>query len=122
MRGSDRAYRGALLRWLSATPGHSLREREAREMLERDAASLGPPLDDARWTRILAGLERDGLAHRSRGRLRLGYHAHQERAVGPADGPTATTLVAALRSTFGVGGYDPDPAWTRLVADAGGLP
>ena len=63
---------GALLRWLSATPGHSLREREAREMLERDAASLGPPLDDARWTRILAGLERDGLAHRSRGRLRLG--------------------------------------------------
>ena len=54
--------------------------------------------------------------------LRLGYHAHQERAVGPADGPVATTLVAALRSTFGVGGFDPDPAWTASVAEAGGLP
>lgn len=54
--------------------------------------------------------------------LRLGYHAQQERAVGPADGPIATTLVAALRSTFGVGGYDPDPAWTASVAEAGGLP
>lgn len=54
--------------------------------------------------------------------LRLGYHAHQERAVGPADGPTATTLVAALRSTFGVGGADPDPSWTNAVLDAGGLP
>ena len=54
--------------------------------------------------------------------LRLGYHAHQELAVGPADGPTATTLVAALRSTFGVGGADPDPAWTSAVAQAGGLP
>ena len=54
--------------------------------------------------------------------LRLGYHAHQERAVGPADGPTATTLVAALRSTFGVGGFDPDPAWTAAVREAGGLP
>jgi hypothetical protein len=54
--------------------------------------------------------------------LRLGYHAHQDRAVGAADGPTATTLVAALRSTFGVGGADPDPAWTAAVAEAGGLP
>jgi len=54
--------------------------------------------------------------------LRLGYHAHQDRAVGPADGPTATTLNAALRSTFGTGGADPDPAWTQAVADAGGLP
>ncbi len=54
--------------------------------------------------------------------LRLGYHAHQEHAVGPADGPTATTLNAALRSTFGVGGADPDPAWTAAVAEAGGLP
>jgi hypothetical protein len=54
--------------------------------------------------------------------LRLGYHAHQDRAVGPADGPTATTLRDALRSTFGVGGTDPDPAWTAAVAAAGGLP
>lgn len=54
--------------------------------------------------------------------LRLGYHAHQQRAVGPADGPTATTLNAALRSTFGTGGADPDPAWTTAITEAGGLP
>jgi len=70
--GSDRAYRGAVLRELSASRGHSLREREARRILDRDAERIGPPLDDAGWSRILAGLERDGLAHRSRGRLRLG--------------------------------------------------
>jgi A/G-specific adenine glycosylase len=70
--GSDRAYRGAVLRELTAARGHSLGEREARGILDRDAKRLGPPLDDAGWTRILAGLERDGLAHRSRGRLRLG--------------------------------------------------
>jgi len=64
---------------------------------------------------------RGALAAVLRG-LRLGYHAHQERAVGPADGPTATTLVAALRSTFGVGGFDPAPAWTDAVAATGGLP
>ncbi len=54
--------------------------------------------------------------------LRLGYRAQQELAVGPADAPTATALTAALRSTFGVGGSDPDPAWTAAVAEAGGLP
>lgn len=72
LHGSDRAYRGAVLRELSAARGHSLGEREARRIVEGDAARVGPPLDDARWTRILAALERDGLAHRSRGRLRLG--------------------------------------------------
>lgn len=72
LAGSDRAYRGAVLRELSAARGHSLREREARRILEGDAERIGPPLDDAAWSRILAGLERDGLAHRSRGRLRLG--------------------------------------------------
>jgi hypothetical protein len=54
--------------------------------------------------------------------LRLGYHHRQEQAIGPADGPLATTLVAALRSTFGVAGSDPDPAWTAAVHEAGGLP
>lgn len=54
--------------------------------------------------------------------LRVGYHHRQEIAVGPADGPTALTIAAALRSTFGVGGADPDPAWTAAVAEAGGLP
>ena len=72
MRGSDRAYRGAVLRALAAAGGHRLDEREARQVLDRDAERLGPPLDDAGWIRIIAGLERDGLAHRERGRLRLG--------------------------------------------------
>jgi hypothetical protein len=54
--------------------------------------------------------------------LRLGYHHRQELAVGPADGPLATTLVAALRSTFGVAGHDPDPTWAAAVQNAGGLP
>ncbi|WP_426570995.1 hypothetical protein [Aquihabitans sp. McL0605] len=66
-------------------------------------------------------LRRGALAAVLRG-LRLGYHAHQDVVVGPADGPTATTLNAALRSTFGVGGFDPDPAWTEAVDAAGGLP
>ena len=64
---------------------------------------------------------RGALAAVLRG-LRLGYHEQQALAVGPADGPTATTLTAALRSTFGVGGAEPDPAWTSAVAEAGGLP
>ena len=82
--------------------------------------------------RLMAGLtaldapqttheRRGALAAVLRG-LRLGYHDRQALAVGPADGPLATTLTAALRSTFGVGGYDPDPAWTSAVAEAGGLP
>lgn len=54
--------------------------------------------------------------------LRLGYHRHQEVAVGPADGPTRTTLAAALRATFGEGAAEPDPAWTERIAEAGGLP
>lgn len=64
---------------------------------------------------------RGALAAVLRG-LRLGYHARQEVAVGPADGPTATSINDALRSTFGVGGAEPDPAWTAAVAEAGALP
>ena len=63
LRGSDRAYRGALVRDLAAAPAHSLVEHAARSALA---------LDDDRWERIVAGLEHDGLVHRSRGRLRLG--------------------------------------------------
>ena len=63
LRGSDRGYRGALVRDLAAAPAHSLRELVARSAL---------PVDDDRWERIVAGLEHDGLVHRSRGRLRLG--------------------------------------------------
>lgn len=54
--------------------------------------------------------------------LRLGYHRHESVAVGPADGPTATALNAALRSTFDVGGAEPAPAWTAAIAEVGGLP
>ncbi|MFN8017031.1 MAG: hypothetical protein U0P45_02790 [Acidimicrobiales bacterium] len=77
----------------------------------------------------LTALDDPGVTHERRGALasvlrglRLGYHARREVAVGPADGPLATSLTSALRSTFGVGGYDPDPAWTAAVAEAGGLP
>ena len=72
LRGSDRAYRGAVLRELAAARGHSLGERVARRLLDRDADRIGARLDDAAWTRIVTGLERDGLANRSGGRLRLG--------------------------------------------------
>jgi len=72
LRGSDRAYRGAVLRELSTARGHSLVERVARRRLDRDAERIGARLDDAGWTRIVESLERDSLAHRSEGRLRLG--------------------------------------------------
>ena len=65
LRGSDRAVRGALVRDLAAAPAHALAEPAAR-------SGIGPALDDDRWERIVDGLERDGLVHRSGGRLRLG--------------------------------------------------
>ena len=76
LRGSDRAYRGALVRQLSSAPGHALAERAARVGLPD---GIGPALDDDGWERILAALERDGLAHRRRGRLRLG----RPHTIGP---------------------------------------
>ena len=72
LRGSDRAYRGALLKRLSAAHGHRLAEAAARMELAEASDGIGPTLDDAGWERILAGLERDGLAHRRRGDLLLG--------------------------------------------------
>jgi len=72
LHGSDRAYRGAIIRDLSTAPGHQLREAIARRVLRAAAARVGPVLDDDGWERIVTGLERDGLVHRSRGRLRLG--------------------------------------------------
>jgi A/G-specific adenine glycosylase len=67
--GSDRDRRGALLRALTAAPSHSLALAAARRLCP------GPDLE-----RIVHGLERDRLAHRSGARLRLG---------GPPE-PTAT--------------------------------
>jgi len=67
--GSDRGYRGALVRQLSVAPGHELAEHVARAGMP---AGSGPALDDDGWERIVAALERDGLAHRRRGHLWLG--------------------------------------------------
>jgi len=72
LRGSDRAYRGALVRVLSAVPEHDMSETVARERLAAGAKRIGPELGDGDWERVLAGLERDGLIHRSGGSLRLG--------------------------------------------------
>jgi A/G-specific adenine glycosylase len=70
--GSDRAYRGAVLRELTTAGGHSMRSERLRVRLARAMARIGPPLDDAGWSRVLAGLERDGLVHRHGKVVRLG--------------------------------------------------
>jgi A/G-specific adenine glycosylase len=72
LRGSDRAYRGAVLRLLSAADGHALGYRRLRASLAREARRVGPALDEAGWERIVEALERDGLAHRSGRIVRLG--------------------------------------------------
>jgi len=70
--GSDRAHRGALLRALTVAPGHALTLAAGRQILP------GPAFD-----RIVAGLERDGLLHRSRGRLWLGGRPEPAATIGP---------------------------------------
>lgn len=72
LRGSDRAYRGATLQFLSASNGHVLPERRLRRDLAAAGRRIGPALDQAGWARVMSGLERDGLAHRSGGMVRLG--------------------------------------------------
>jgi hypothetical protein len=72
LRGSDRAYRGAVLRLLSAADDHTLDGLELRAGVARDAWRIGPVLDDTGWLRVVEALERDGLAHRSGGIVRLG--------------------------------------------------
>jgi A/G-specific adenine glycosylase len=72
MHGSDRAYRGAVLRLLSSAQGHERDTKSLRASLARDAERIGPILDDLAWKRVLAALERDGLVHRSGGSVRLG--------------------------------------------------
>jgi A/G-specific adenine glycosylase len=72
--GSDRQRRGALVRRLSVAADRSLSRRTVRR-------ALGPDAE-----RILAGLERDGLLHRSGGRVRLGG------AAGTASVVRAATL------------------------------
>jgi len=72
LRGTDRAYRGAILRLLSGAHGHALDERTLRIGLAADVGRIGSVLDDFRWDRVVTALERDGLVHRSRGAVRLG--------------------------------------------------
>jgi A/G-specific adenine glycosylase len=73
--GSERAARGALLKRLVAAPGGALSVAVARRAV--------PGLTKLDFERIAASLERDRLAHRSRGSLRLG---------GPETGPGAATI------------------------------
>jgi len=72
LRGSDRAYRGAAMRLLAAEPVGALAESALRQAVAGDAANGPAPLDDARWDRVLAGLERDGLVNRTQGMVALG--------------------------------------------------
>jgi A/G-specific adenine glycosylase len=72
LRGSDRAYRGAILRYLSTAHRHAIVERMLRERLSDDARRIGPALEGPRWERVMAALEHDGLAHRAGGIVRLG--------------------------------------------------
>jgi A/G-specific adenine glycosylase len=72
LRGTDRAYRGATLRLLSAADGHALDDRDLRSRLARDHGRIGPELDEPGWVRVVEALERDGLAHRSGRIVRLG--------------------------------------------------
>ena len=72
LRGSDRAYRGAVLRLLSAADDHQIENGRLRARLARDEGRIGPVLDEAGWMRVVEALERDGLAHRSGGIVRLG--------------------------------------------------
>jgi A/G-specific adenine glycosylase len=70
--GSDRAYRGAMLRALTATSDHAMSLAAARRILPEPA-----------FARVVAGLERDGLLHRSRGRLHLGGRPVPAATIGP---------------------------------------
>ena len=62
------AGRSCACRRAGPADGRRRRSRRARTGRER----VGPALDDAGWERVVIGLERDGLAHRRRGDLRLG--------------------------------------------------
>jgi len=72
LRGSRRAYRGAAVRMLGAADGNRMTSRALRAGLAADAGRIGPAVDDRDWERLLAGLERDGLIHRSGGFIGLG--------------------------------------------------
>jgi len=72
LRGSSRAYRGAIVRLLSTTAGHALPEARLRARIEAESREIGPALADEAWSRVLGGLERDGLVRRADRVVRLG--------------------------------------------------
>jgi A/G-specific adenine glycosylase len=63
LAGSDREVRGALVRLLGASPAHRLDEAQLRSAIDAD---------DDRWERVVRGLERDRLVHRSPDGIGLG--------------------------------------------------
>ncbi len=69
--GSDRAHRGAILRALSRAPGHRITDAAARQLVPSDAVR-----------RVLVGLERDRLVHRSSGSLVLGGATEAAATIG----------------------------------------
>jgi A/G-specific adenine glycosylase len=71
LRGSDRAYRGAVVRVLASADG-AMALGELRAAVDAEAERIGPDLDDGGWERVLGALERDGLAHRAGDVVRLG--------------------------------------------------
>ena len=71
LAGSTREYRGSAIRMLGATtPDHALGADELRRRV--NAETSGPTLTADAWDRILAGLARDRLVHRSGDLVRLG--------------------------------------------------
>jgi A/G-specific adenine glycosylase len=70
--GSDRAHRGALLRALTETRTRALSLAAGRRVVPEPV-----------FERIVAGLEHDGLLHRSRGRLHLGGRPEPAATIGP---------------------------------------
>jgi A/G-specific adenine glycosylase len=69
--GSDRAHRGAVIRALTEGRRGTLPMRTVRSLVPHGAVE-----------RIVAGLERDGLAHRTGGRLVLGGPAEPVATIG----------------------------------------
>jgi A/G-specific adenine glycosylase len=79
--GSDRAWRGAVLRALSAAPDH----RAGSSALTRVIPA--PHLE-----RVLDALERDGLVHRTGGRVALGGSDRTTRPARRAQRPAVPTM------------------------------
>jgi A/G-specific adenine glycosylase len=69
--GSDRAHRGAILRALSRAPDHRITLVAADDLVPSGAVR-----------RVLAGLERDRLVHRSGARLVLGGATEAAATIG----------------------------------------